>query len=379
MNGNGWIRSADRALALAIEHVKLIRAVTPTNYDAELVEVERSFRRGAPRLPRWTYDFSPTPAGLGAALEKLADFLQDLSPLGAVYAARARELCIEASIIDCVGTPRLRSCAEKRFAPESGREDLARADELASMWATAEAVPEACPEDRIRSSDVDDPSSLVSRMACEVGRHMLPMRVVLQAGLASLAATGDGVILVAADKWVARRDVERTVTHEIAGHAIPRARAFSAPLGIFALGTACGIDDQEGRALMIEESAGFLDESRRRELGLRHIAARSALEGQDLVEVARLLLGRGAPLADAIRIAARAERGGQGVGGLAREIAYLPALLRVRRARCGPLGAVVERMMERGRIAADVAGVVAEGARSAAKDSQKEDAVDLLD
>jgi Microtubule-associated tyrosine carboxypeptidase len=372
-----WVKSADRALFLAADHVKLIRAVTPTNFDSELEELERAFRRGSPRLPRWSYDGAAVPPELHAALEKLAGFLEGLSPLGAVYAARAREMGLEASIIDAVGTQRLRSRAEERFVSRTpeGREDLARADELATAWAAPAPGPEPPSDEKTLSSDVDDPSSLVSRMSSEVGKHFLPMRVVLQSGLASLAATGDGVILVASGKWVARRDVERTVLHEIAGHAMPRARAIHAPIGIFALGTAYGIDDQEGRALLIEESAGFLDAGRRRELGFRHIAARAALEGQNLVDVVRLLLGKGASVAEAVRIAARVERGGLGSGGLAREVVYLPAYLRVRRATCGPFAAVVERMMASGRIAADVARVV----EKAVPGPQKEDVYDLLD
>jgi hypothetical protein len=394
MSESGWVKSADRALFLASEHVKLIRAVTPTNFDSELGELERAFRRGSPRLPRWSYDRAVVPPELSAALDKLAGFLEGLSPLGQVYAARARELNLEASIIDAVGSPRLRSRAEERFVAKTdqGRLDLARADELAAAWAAPRAEPIAPTEDRSLSSDVDDPWSLVSRMAAEVGRNLLPMRVVLQAGLASLAATGDGVILVASDKWVARRDVERTVLHEIAGHAMPRARAARAPIGIFALGTAHGIDDQEGRALMIEEAAGFLDAGRRRELGFRHIAARAALEGQNVVDVTRLLLDKGAALAEALRIAARVERGGLGSGGLAREVVYLPAYLRVRRAiigggpeaapsntNCGPFSTIVEAMMASGRIAVDVAGVVAQSVAFAPNERQKEGVYDLLD
>jgi hypothetical protein len=379
-----WLKSADRALYLASEHVKLIRAVTPTNFDSELVELERAFRRGSPRLPRWSYDASAVPPEFCAALEKLAGFVEKLSPLGAVYAARARELCLEASIIDAVGTPRLRLRAEERFVArtDEARDDLARADELAAAWATPESDPDLRPEPRTLSSDVDDPASLVSRMSSEVGKNLLPMRVVLQAGLASLAATGDGVILVAQGRRVGARDVERTVLHEIAGHAMPRARAVHAPIGIFALGTARGIDDQEGRALMIEEAAGFFDSSRRRELGFRHIAARATLQGQDFVEVARQLIGKGADIADAVRIASRVERGGDGAGGLAREIVYLPAYLRVQRAMWGSFATVVERAMASGRIAADVAhvvAVVADAMTAPTKDRQKEESADILD
>ena len=112
-------------------------------------------------------------------------------------------------------------------------------------------------DDLVRTCDETDPRSLLAAMSREAGRCKLPMRVVVEPSLASLAATGDGVIFVAAEQWIRVRDVERTVLHEIAGHALPRARAASAPLGIFAFGTARGIDDQEGRALLIERRRAF--------------------------------------------------------------------------------------------------------------------------
>ncbi len=364
MNGETWLKSADQALALAASQIKLIRAVTPTNGDAELVELERAFRRGSPRPPRWTYDEATVPVELCVALEKLAHFLDGVSPLGQVYAARARELCLEASIIDSVGTPRIATRAKERFIPktEEAAADLARADALAASWATDAAIeaPDRFDE-KVRTCDTAHPASLISRMSCEAGRAKLPMRIVLQPGLASLAATGDSVIVIAPGKWVRSRDVERTVLHEIAGHALPRKLAASAPLGIFAVGTAHGVDDQEGRALLIEESAGFFDAGRRRELGLRHLAARSTLEGGTFIDVTRALLERGARIDEALRIASRVQRGGQGAGGLAREIVYLPAYLRVHRAMCGPFAAVVSRAMARGRVASGVAPVVAIG------------------
>ncbi len=386
MNGEGArqdrvYRSADRALALAFEHIKLIRAVTPTNADNELHELEQSFRRGSPRLPRWSYEAQAVPPELPSALEKVAEFLDGISPLGRVYGERARELCLEAAIIDAVGTPKIRERAAARFVlrTEQGLADLAEADELARTWIAEEPDGEAWDGELTRTCDETDPFSLVSRMANEAGRHRLPMRVLPQSGLASLAATGDGVILVATGKWVTRRDVERTVLHEIAGHALPRAAAAQQRLGIFALGTARGVDDQEGRALLIEESAGFLDAGRRRELGLRHVAARRTLEGQNFVDVTRVLLDHGSKIADAVRIAARVARGGLAAGGIAREIVYLPALLRVRRALGGRYAAVIERMMASGRIAADVAPVVSLERNYDTNTAEKRDVSGLID
>ncbi|HKQ71976.1 MAG TPA: tyrosine/phenylalanine carboxypeptidase domain-containing protein, partial [Polyangiaceae bacterium] len=269
MSSEAWIGSADRALALAADEIKLIRAMTPSNAAAELVGLEQAFRRGSPRLPRWEYDPAPPPRPeLTLALERLADFLEAASPLGRVYAARARELGLEAAMIERVGSPTLGELAVRRFAGDSPQ-DLEVADALAERWAGETASGEGHGGGvLIRTCDAQHPSSLVSVMSREAGRAKLPVRVVVQPGLASLAATGDGAILVAEGKWIGQRDVDRTVLHEIAGHALPRARAESMALGIYAVGTARGIDDQEGRALLIEESAGFLDAPRRRELGL---------------------------------------------------------------------------------------------------------------
>jgi hypothetical protein len=361
MSYAAWVSSSDRALTAAAGQVRLIRAATPNNADDELALLERAFRRGVPRLPRWQYDPLPVPPELPRALQALATFLEKEPPLGPIYAARARELFLEAALLDAIGTPRLTATARQRFlgaSPEE-REDTKRADELAAEWTSAAPdTKERAANERdalVCSSDANDPRSLLSRLSNEVGRKRLPMRVVTQPGMASLAATGDGVILVAENKWLGRRDVERTVLHEIEGHALPRSRAAGAPLGIFAIGTARGIDDQEGRAVAIEEKAGFLDDARKFELGCRHLGARAALEGADFPEVVCLLGARGAVLEDALRIAARVQRGSQGMGGLAREVVYLPARCKVERLLRGPDGRKIEDVMQGGRIAADVA------------------------
>jgi hypothetical protein len=106
---------------------------------------------------------------------------------------------------------------------------------------------------------------------------------------------------------------------------MPRSRARRARLGIFCLGTAHGSDDQEGRALCIEQRAGMLLGPRRRELARRHLAGRSVESGASFVETVERLRRADAPLETALRIAARSHR----AGGMARELVYLPAMLRV--------------------------------------------------
>jgi hypothetical protein len=377
-----WIGLADRALAAASSKIKLIRAVTPVDADAELLVAEQAAERGTLRAPRLRYDPPPVSPELLRALEELASFVQGEGPLGPIYAARALELALEASMIAAVGTPRLGQLAALRYAeatPQS-KADGVRADALAAKWIDQGAGRTETQNEREHMTcDTGDPESLISLMAAEVGRRHLPMRIVVETGLMSLAATGDGAIFIAERKRASVACAERTVHHEICGHALPRCKALAEPLGIFNVGTARGLDDQEGRALICEKRAGVLDPRRKRELGLRHVSARAVFAGAGWVDIVRLLLDRGASAKDSVRIATRVTRGGAAgtfagsssarEGGLAREIGYLPAMIRVERAIKAPGGAAVEAVMARGRIAADVApAVAAAGERLARRD-----------
>ncbi len=239
----------------------------------------RGFEAGNPRAPEWTYAPLDAPrAGAKAiALEALADDLEvrDSSPvgLGHVYAARAREIALESLLATEVGTAAFAARARARFPPQGTASEASR---LARAWV---ADPEP-PSSASTTSDGADPGSLVSRLRAEIGRHRLPFRVVVVEGLAPLAATGDGAVWVTAGRAISRVDVERTVLHEIEGHVLPRFRASTLPLGIFATGTASGTDEQEGLALLLEERHGFLRGARRRELALRHRAVEAMDEGE---------------------------------------------------------------------------------------------------
>lgn len=349
-----WIAAADRALGVAVREVRLIRAVTAENAAEEAARVERAWRAGREAVPKLRYSAVSVRKELRDALERLARTVELEGPLGAVYAGRARELAVEADMVAAVGSLAMRRLATTRFVREGegDREDRSRADALAATWAALEPEPDAGAR-IVTSDDERDPESLVARLRAEVGLRKLPMRIVVQPGLASLAATADGAIVVAAGRAMSTRDVARTVLHEVEAHASPCARAAEQPLGIFAIGTAAGVDDQEGRALVLERRHGFLVPSRLRELGLRHLAAAATLAGGSFVEVARMLGERGADAETAVRIAMRVQRG----GGLAREIVYLPAFVRVGRALAGD--PVVEAIMARGRIAAEHARTVA--------------------
>ena len=341
-----WTVRATAALTEAGGHVRVIAANTPLNLRDELRRLEQAWRSEGTAEPRFVYEPAPGCAPLRRALEELAENLSARGELGALYGARALELADEAALCEAAGGPGLWTAARRRFARRDGCD--AAADAAAVAW-LRETPPDDADEGRIRSDDEGSPWSLVSRMREEIGLRKLPLRVVIKENLASLAATGDGFVQVIAGRPLTRRDVERTVLHEIAGHAEPRLRASEARLGIFAVGTARGADDQEGRALWLERRAGFLDFGRRREIAWRHVAARSLEARADFVATTRLLLDHDAPLEDALRVAARVQRG----GGLGREAVYLPALLRVEAAVAGD--ATLDEVLRIGRVSVDAA------------------------
>jgi hypothetical protein len=321
-----WVRDADRILAEAMRDTPLLAAATP-RAGLTREELVRAFAAGRPCSPGWTYEpLERTRASSrAAALSTLADALEarEPAPLGHLYAARARELALESLLATEAGSPAFAERARVRFPPEGAASAASR---LAAEWVTdGEPAP---PADT--STDGVDAASLVSRMRAEIGRLRLPFRVVVAEGLASLAATGDGTIWVAAGRPLARTDVERTVVHEVEGHALPRVRASALAPGIFAIGTARGVDDQEGLALLLEERHGFLRGARRRELALRHRAVEAMDAGGTFVEVVRTLLDRdAAPLERAVAAAERAFRGSAGeTAGLGRERVYLGAYAR---------------------------------------------------
>ena len=118
---------------------------------------------------------------------------------------------------------------------------------------------------------------------------------------------------------------------EIEAHAIPRTRAALARLAIFQIGTARGIDDQEGLALVLEERGNYLSPRRKRELAARHLAVEAMDSGATFADaLGALVKEHGVPAPDAVLVAERAFRGGDGtMAGLGRERIYLEAFLRV--------------------------------------------------
>ncbi len=332
-------RSLPRAEALALQTVEaelrtlardvgLLGAATPRDAHVERARLRRDYAEGRERLPLWTYDLTPaTHTHRLRRLDALAAPLRAAldTPLGELYRARADELRLELEAALAVATPRFAVCAEARFPPSAEHGEAAA---LALSWCLE--PPAAVDSPRIASDD-RDPRSLVSRLRAEVARRELPFAVRTSPSMSALAAISGDTIWVAEGRLLGLLDIERTVVHEIEAHALPRTRARSLPVAVFAIGTAGGSDDQEGYALWLEVQRGLSGPGRRRELGARHEAVARMRDGADFVSVVRALRARDLDLEDALRIAERAFRGSNGVApGLGRERVYLEAFVRVR-------------------------------------------------
>ncbi len=317
-------RLLDSALLRAEREIALISRCRPRNAVAEQERLLERWRRGDPALPRWSYERVPEMGGLRDELRQIVETLDVQEPVMRLYAERARELELETRLVELVGTKQLRSLAELRFSQGSPR-DAEAALRQSERWLRL-PPPEAQRE--VSSDDESSPDSLITAMRRAVGELRLPVAVKLSDTLTAVAATGERVILVARGRKLRCNDVSRIVLHEVAGHALPRHRASRHSLGLFAVGSRRGNDEQEGYALYLEHGAGLMDGARKIELAYRHHAALMVRDGADWVQTTRQLVARGAPVEQAAAIASRVHR----ARGLAREIVYLPALCRVRRA-----------------------------------------------
>lgn len=341
-----WLSPAERMLRDASTQIRMIAATTPRDLQREIERLHAQWNAGEPCPPQFLYPPRQSHHEIICSLEQLAEALEREGPLASIYADRAREMVSEAWICSTVGTSKFREYARKRFLRRDHFD--VDADGLAHGWLEEPFEDLPVPHtEMVRSDDPHDPRSLLLRLRAEIGARKLPFRVVVARDSSALAATGDAFVQIVSGRMLSIADVERTVLHEIEGHVMPRCRANAQRLGIFALGTKLGVDDQEGRALCLERRTGHLTISRRRELAFRHKAARMLQNDADFVETTRTLLSSGARLSDALRITARVFRG----GGLGREVVYLPAFLRVDAAMSQNPG--LDSVLGAGRVAVD--------------------------
>lgn len=343
-------RDLEQVLFAAERSIALVERCRPLDLPNETERLTAAWERGEELGPSFRYEHAPDLSGLSASLTEVAEHAKSDDPWDILYVERALELATEAELVAYVGTPELARVAARRFG--TGDEAERReAEGWAREWASLPRTD--VNERRVRSDDPRDPDSLLCQMQRRVGEERLAFRVLVRE-LMSGAATGDGAIVIKREGWYTARDGRRIVVHEVEGHALPRVRARSEPHGLFRIGTRGGSDDEEGRALLCEERAGEFEADRKREVGLRHLAALSVRDGADWVETVRLLRRLDASVPEAIGIASRVHRG----GGLAREVVYLPALSRVRRAFARD--PELETWLERGRISLSAAAILRE-------------------
>jgi hypothetical protein len=344
----------DRLFACAERQIALLDRCRPVNAERETERVIEAWENGHAEVPVFRYAQPPDLSELMALLESVATNAASHGPLAELYAARARELFLEARLVEAVGTVAFRERAAERFPVDRdvhGR----HADVVAAEWARL-SVPAATRW--VVSDDDRDPQSLLSVLGALVGSMRLAIRVSATSDLACTAATGDGFILVQRGIRLRPESARRIALHEVLGHAAPRLRARLEPIGLFAVGTARGSEDEEGRALLIEERHALMDCERRRELGVRHLTALAVRDGADWVETVRHSISADFSPRAAVRVAARVLRG----GGLARELIYLPAWDRVKSAFAADPR--IEATLERGRVGVEAARVLE---RSSAK------------
>lgn len=343
-------RQIEQLLARAEARIALLSRCQPDNPGVERQRLLAAHERGEALLPQYRYAPVPDLSELARGLARAAVVLERGDALDVLYAERCRELELEAALAASVGQPGFAALARQRFSTGGG-EDAERAAALADTW--TRAIPPA-PEPGLtyRSDDAREPRSLLGCLARRLGELRLACRLIVDERLSALAATGDGVIHVKAGVWLGARQAERITAHEIEAHALPRERARAEACGLLRVGSARSVEDEEGRALLIEERGGWLDAERRRTLGLRHLCASLLAAGADWSECLRQLEQRGCSAEAALGLMERVGRG----GGLCRELVYLPAWCRLTRELASE--PELERWLERGRVSLAAARVL---------------------
>jgi hypothetical protein len=340
-----------RALARIENEVRLVGRAAPPDVGLEIARLVREFTRATRITLRGVQG---APALLGEtrrSLARLSAISEELGPFGALHAARARELELEARLAEALGTPGVRALAAERFpAPPA-----ARARECDGFVSDALSVTVTPSPELHRSDDHGNPKSLVARLGARARELGLSLRIDVRKDQVAVAATGHGLVCVRPGVLLSAHASERVATHELLAHALPRARSSHAPWALFGVGTRGAGEDEEGRALLIEERSGLLDAERRRSLALRHVSAFGVRAGAEPTDTLRELVTLGAPLEQAAELTLRAHRG----GGLGRELVYLPAYFAVRSALAAEPG--LERWIERGRLDLETARRLASG------------------
>ena len=343
-----------RRFKLIETSIALLDRVRPLNLSGELQRVRQAFVAGGRAAPAFQY---ARRADLSGARRELSQLLVALEAGGGdaehhLLAERAQELELEASLVEHVAEPGFADLACQRFPLPKEPSAVRTLAEQFSIAAPGENS--ATPDILHDSGDARDPKSLWSELQRRLQAERFAVRVELVVGLVSLAAVADGVVRVRAGAQLTERVARRIALHEVEGHVRPRAVGERLG-GVFTAGSRGASEDEEGRAILLEERAGLLDGTRRKELAWRYWAADSLRSGAEFADTVTLLGQRGAALDVAVELAGRVHRG----GGLGRESIYLAGYQRV--ATAFARRPELERVVASGRISLDAAQALLAG------------------
>ena len=339
-------------LTRAESEIALLDRVRPLNWVAEQTRLTRDLGSGTTSAPAFEYGPRAQLGELRRRLGAMAGTLAQGDLESRLLAERALELELEASLVEHVATPEFAALATRRFPPpsaSSGAGQMAR--ELAGL------APEPASDGREPlhlSDDAHDPDSLWSQILRLLARVPAGVRVERVVGLVSLAAVAEGAVRVRAGARLSAAVARRIALHEVEGHVRPRVTGRQLG-GVFLGGTAFASEDEEGRAILLEQRAGILTSTRRRELGWRFLAAESVRGHAEFWDTVELLQQTGASSGTSVELACRVHRG----GGLGRELIYLAGYLRV--ASGLTARPELERFMSSGRASLRAAEMLLDG------------------
>ncbi len=316
------LHRACRLVARAEREIRLLARCQPTNFASEARRLRALWLAGRTGLPALSHAPVLGLATWRRVLESLAGRYEPSCPVSQLLRERATELCIEAELAECIGTARFRHEAARRF-PEPKGALRKRCDAFLSQWGRLRESKHD--NETAASDDLSCPWSLVTVLSEAIGRLRLPIRVLRSASLVSTAATADAVIYVREGARLTREAARRIALHELAAHALPRHWASQGTQPLLAMGTAGASDDEEGRALLLEDRFALMDAGRSAELAYRHCACQAMRDSAEWGDMLRLLTGLGATVDQAVLLGLRALRG----GGLGRELVYLPRFFAV--------------------------------------------------
>ena len=339
------------ALTVAEAQIILLARSHPTNWLELQTRLIEKWKLGHPEDPVFLFAPPPNLAKLRHALDQLEKWSEDQGPWGEIYAARCRELRLEAEIAEHIGDATVRGRARRRFSVHGA--NSGSLIQLARTWIQLEQSSDS--KETIRSDDESDDRSLICQMRCELQRCGFSYPVRLENRLAAHATVDDKFVWLKPQVYLLPNESKRIVIHEVHGHVARRVAVKSPENAGFACGTSGADADEEGRALWLEDSAGLFDSTRKADIGRRHWVSEACREGATFSDAVRSLIELNTTIEKAINMGLRVWRG----GGIAREIVYLDAYCRAKKALSE--SPELESWMQRGRLSIDVARRLVDG------------------